>query len=125
MKRLLLLFLLTGIYLSGFTQRVYFLYIQSESELPFYLKMNEKVYSSASKGYLILSHLRDSSYNFSIGFTGKNSGEQKFAVSMNGKDHGYLLKNNEQRGWGLLDLQTMGTIMPASNIQQAEEKKLQ
>jgi len=123
MKRLLLLFFLTGICLSGFTQRVYFLYIQSESEQPFYVKMNEKIYSSASKGYLILSHLRDSSYNFSIGFPGKNSGEQKFAVSMNGKDHGYLLKNNDQKGLGLFDLQTMVTIMPTSNVQQAEEKK--
>lgn len=123
MKRLLLLFLLTGICLSGFTQRVYFLYIQSESEQPFYVKMNEKIYSSASKGYLILSHLLDSTYSFSVGFPGKNSGEQKFAVSMNGKDHGYLLRNTDQKGWGLFDLQTMNTIMAAGTNQFTEEKK--
>ena len=123
MKRVFLFLFLAGIGFSGFTQRVYFLYIQSELSQPFYVKLNEKIYSSASSGYLILSHLRDSTYDFSVGFPGKNVVEQRFNVKLSGKDHGYLLKNFENKGWGLFDLQTMGVMMSNSNVQTAVENK--
>ncbi len=123
MKRLVLISFLINISLSSFSQRVYFLYIQSEAELPFYLKMNDKIYSSAAKGYLILPRLRDSIYNFSIGFSGNNSIEQKFSVPLNGKDHGYVLKNFNEKGWGLFDLQTLSVKMNLSEFPVAELKK--
>ena len=124
MKRFALLFFFFGLTHLSFSQRVYFLYIQSENEQTFYLKMNERIYSSASKGYLILSHLRDSSYNFSLGFPGKNITEQFFSVKMNAKDHGFLLKDFNEKGWGLYDLQTMIIQMARSdNKGSAEIKK--
>ncbi len=123
MKRLILIFFLINICIISFSQKVYFLYIQSEAELPFYLKMNDKIYSSASKGYLILPRLRDTSYNFSIGFTGSKSIEQKFSVPINGNDHGYVLKNFTERGWGLFDLQTLSVNMNLSEFPVAEVKK--
>lgn len=123
MKRLVLFLILTGLSFSGFAQRVYFLYIQSESAQPFYVKLKDKVYSSASTGYLILSHLRDSVYDLSVGFQGKNMLEQKFNVKISGKDHGYLLKDFENKGWGLFDLQTTGTVMSNTNMPTTIEKK--
>ncbi|TMI61242.1 MAG: DUF4476 domain-containing protein [Bacteroidetes bacterium] len=123
MKRLFLFLVLAALSFSGFTQRVYFLYIQSESSQPFYIKLKDKIHSSASTGYLILSHLRDSTYDLSVGFPGKNMLEQNFSVKVSGKDHGYLLKNFEEKGWGLFDLQTAGTVMANNNIQSAVEKK--
>lgn len=123
MKRLILIFFLINICLSSFSQRVYFVYIQTEAELPFYLKMNDKIYSSAAKGYLILPRLRDTSYNFSIGFPGSKSIEQKFSVPINGNDHGFLLKNFSEKGWGLFDLQTQSARMNLSEFPIAEVKK--
>ena len=123
MKRLFLFLILAGLSFSGFTQRVYFLYIQSESSQPFYVKLKDKIYSSASSGYLILSHLRDSTYDLSVGFPGKNMVEQKFIIKISSKDHGYLLKNFEGKGWGLFDLQTMSTLMSNNTAQAAVEKK--
>jgi hypothetical protein len=123
MKKLLLLLFILGFYFSVSAQRVYFIYIQSEAGQPFYVKLNEKVYSSVSGGYLILSHLRDSSYSFSVGFPGMVVVEPKFTVSMNGKDRGYILKNFDEKGWGLFDLQTMVTVMAANNASQLTEDK--
>ena len=123
MKRLVLILFFISLYLSSFSQRVYFIYLQSEAEQPFYVKMNEKIISSAAKGYLILSNLRDSSYHFSVGFAGNKSIEQKFAVSVQSKDHGYLIKNFNEKGWGLFDLQTMAVKMSLSGEEVQEVKK--
>ena len=124
MKRLVLVLFFIKFCLLSFSQRVYYIYIQSEAEQPFYVKMNEKIVSSASKGYLILSNLRDSTYNFAVGFAGNKSIEQKFAVTVKGNDHGYLLKNFNEKGWGLFDLQTMSVKMNLSDAEIATEKKV-
>lgn len=75
--------------------------------------MDNKVYSSESTGYLILSNLHDSTYNFQIGFPGNKWPEQNFSVKVGAQDHGYLVKNFEDKGWGLFDLQTMAVQMAA------------
>jgi hypothetical protein len=111
MKKLpLCLLFLFGV-LSASSQKVYFVYIQAESEQPFFVKMNEKVNSSTGSGYIILSKLVDSTYNFSIGFPQNKWPEQQFSVAVNKKDHGYLLKNFGEKGWGLFDLQTLAVQM--------------
>lgn len=97
--------------LAASAQKVYFIYIQSEQEQPFFVKMNEKVYSSTAAGYLILSKLHDSTYHFTIGFPNEKFPEQKFSVVMSRKDHGYLLKNFGEKGWGLFNLQTLAVQM--------------
>ena len=123
MKRLVLVLFFINFCLLSFSQRVYYIYIQSEAEQPFYVKMNEKIVSSASKGYLILSNLRDSTYNFSVGFAGNKIIEQKFSIPVKGNDHGYVLKNFDEKGWGLFDLQTMSVKMNLSDAEMAIEKK--
>jgi hypothetical protein len=96
---------------SVFSQKLYFVYLQSESEQPFFVKMNDKLYSSAASGYLILSKLRDSSYSFTVGFPQNKWPEQQFSVDIRSADHGYLLKNFGDKGWGLFDLQTLAVNM--------------
>ena len=109
---LCLLFFFTA--LTASSQKVYFVYIQTESEQPFFVKLNEKITSSTASGYLILSKLHDSSYNFNIGFPQNKYAEQNFSVSIGQKDHGYLLKNFGEKGWGLFDLQTLTVQMSTS-----------
>jgi len=92
-------------------QKIYFVYLQTENQQPFFARMNEKVYSSSASGYLILSKLIDSSYHYKIGFPGKNL-DLNFSVTINKKDHGYLLRNFGDKGWGLIDLQNQSIQMP-------------
>ena len=96
----------------AFSQKQYFVYLQSETNQPFFVRINEKVHSSSGSGYLILSNLSDTSYIFKIGFPQNKWPEQQFLVSIKSKDHGYLLKNFGDKGWGLFDLQTLSVLMP-------------
>ena len=116
------------IFSAAFSQKQYFIYLQSEPEQAFLIKMNEKIHSSTSSGYLILSRLRDSSYNFSVGFPQNKWPEQKFIVDVKAKDQGYLLKNFGEKGWGLFDIQTMaiqmGLAVTNSPSQKTEQKEV-
>lgn len=91
-------------------QREYFLYLQSDDGQPFYLRMNDKTWSSTASGYLILSKMRDSSYTFRVGWPGKPDQQPFFTVAQQGRDRGLLLKNFGADGWGLFDWQTLQII---------------
>ena len=73
------------------------------------------MYSSTASGYVIVSKLKDSTYSFIVGFPQNKWAEQKFSVALNKKDHGYLVKNFGEKGWGLYDLQTMSLQMAGSD----------
>src|SRR5688572_21913555 len=112
MSKLLLCILFVAGSISASTQKVYFIYIQSENEQPFFVKMDEKVHSSSATGYCILSMLRDSTYTFTVGFPQQKFPEQKYQVPIRSRDYGFLLKNFGEKGWGLFDLQTLAVQMP-------------
>jgi hypothetical protein len=107
MKKLHLALLFLLVVVTASAQKVYFVYIQTENEQPFYIKLNDKISSSTALGYIILPKLIDSSYSFSIGFPQNKWAEQNFTVKVNSRDHGFLLKNFDEKGWGLFDLQTL------------------
>jgi hypothetical protein len=104
-------------------QKIYFIYLQTENQQPFFVRMNEKVFSSSASGYLILSKLIDSTYNYKVGFPGKNV-DLNFSTTINKKDHGYLLRNLGEKGWGLIDLQTLSIQMPIADVRAAAEVNL-
>lgn len=104
----LIFFLLCSV---AFTQRLYFIYIEAEAQQPFFVKIGEKIHSSTASGYLFLSKLKDSSYTFSVGFPKDKWPLQQFSVAIKSKDHGFLLKNFGDKGWGLFDLQTLSIQM--------------
>ncbi len=112
MKKVTLLFLLFLFFASAKAQKVYFIYLQSESQQGFYARMGEKIYNSSPAGYLILSNLRDSTYTIHIGLQGSQAPDQPFIITVNRKDQGYLLKNFGEKGWGLFNLQSMAVLMP-------------
>lgn len=111
MKKLIIVLASFFCILSASAQKIYFIYIQSEQDQPFFVRLDNKVQSSSASGYIILSKLLDSTYTFTIGFPKDKWKEQKFTVKVDRKDHGFLLKNFGEKGWGLFDLQTMGVIM--------------
>lgn len=121
MNRILLCLFLFFSGLTASSQKVYFIYFQSETDQPFFLKMGDKVHSSTGTGYLILSKLRDSTYSFSLGFPDNKWPEQRFTVSIEKKDHGFLIKNFGEKGWGLFNLQTLAVQMPVPGSAKAEE----
>ena len=81
---ILSLFLATGAY----AQHHHYLYIQTEPPQPFYLKMGADLLNSNAGGFLILPKLRDSSYQFTIGFPGNLFPPYKFTISSMKKDKG-------------------------------------
>jgi len=115
MKNLFVLFVFLFFGASLSAQKVYFIYLQTENLQPFYARMGERIYNSNPSGYLILSNLRDSSYSINIGMQGNQAPDQPYAISVNRRDQGFLLKNLGDRGWGLFNLSTMAVIMPSGN----------
>src|SRR5690349_16747740 len=115
MNRLFLSLSLSLIAFTGFSQKVYFVYLQTENEQPFYVRMDKTVYSSSASGYLILSKLKDSTYSIAVGFPQNKWPEQKFSVTVSRKDQGFLLKNFAEKGWGLFNLQTLAVQMSTAS----------
>jgi hypothetical protein len=101
---------------TAFSQKVYFVYIQADSEQPFSVKLNERIYQSSSTGYLILSKLRDSTYPVSVIFPQSKWPDQSFKIEVKAKDRGFLLKNFGEKGWGLYDLQSLSVQMSTTEI---------
>ncbi len=120
MKKIILFIVLLGIISTLSAQRVYYIYFQSEGNQPFVVKVADKFHSSAASGYLILSKLYDSTYNVAVSFPQKEWPVQYFSVPIKSKDHGFLLKNFGEKGWGLFDLQTMSVQMSSSNTANKE-----
>jgi hypothetical protein len=114
MKRILLISFFAIAVSQVNAQKIYFVYLQTETGEPFFVRMNDNLYSSTASGYLILPRLKDSAYNFKLGFPGKNI-DLDFSTSINKKDHGYLIKNFGEKGWGLFDLQSLSIQMSSSN----------
>lgn len=116
MKKLFRLFVFCILATSSIkAQKVYFVYLQTENQQPFYARMGEKIYNSAPSGYLILSNLRDSLYGVNIGIQGSQAPDQAYSITINRKDQGFLIKNLGDKGWGLFNLSSMAVIMPISN----------
>jgi len=97
-------------------QQTHYIYIQTNDKQPFYVKLNQKVYSSSASGYLILSKLVDSTYNLSIGFPKNEWAQQSFTCVVDKNDVGYLLKDFGDKGWGLFNLQTLDVTMAGNAV---------
>lgn len=113
MKKIVVAFVFLIFAQSLSAQRVFFVYLQSEKQVPFYVKMGDKVHSSAFSGYLILSSLKDSFYAITLGFPGNTSGESKFNFVISNSDKGFLIKDLDE-GVALFDLQHLTLLKSVS-----------
>ncbi len=96
-------------------QQNHFIYIQTDNNQPFYLKLDKNVHSSTASGYMIIPKLKTGSYALVIGFPKNEWPEQKVSCSINDKDLGYLFKNFGDKGWGLFNLQSLTVLMAEDN----------
>ena len=98
-------------------QQNHFVFIQAESRQPFNITLNKKVYSSTASGYVIIPKILTGNYSMSVGFGGNTIPDQYFNLELAQKDLGYTLKNVEEKGWALFNLQSLDMIY-AVNVQQ-------
>jgi hypothetical protein len=87
-----------------------FVFIQSEANHPFYVRIGNSTYSSSAFGHIILAPLKDSSYHLFIGFARSEFPEQEFDIRLNRRDRGFELRHNGSEAWTLFELQTMQSI---------------
>lgn len=118
---LLTLFLFIVSFSRISAQQNHFIYIQTENKQAFYVKLDDKIYSSSGSGYLILPKLKDGTYRLLIGFPKSEWKEQSIDCLVN-NDAGYLLKNFEEKGWGLFNLQTLGVVMSGESGKVTKEE---
>ncbi len=92
-------------------QQNHFIYLQAENKQAFYVKLEEKIFSSSASGYLIIPKLINGPYKLLIGFPKNEWPLQAMDIVITEKDQGYLLKNFGPKSWGLFNLQTMDVMM--------------
>lgn len=87
-----------------------FLYLQTDNGQPFYLRYSGRHYSSSVSGFLILSRLKDSVLDLTVGFPRNMYPEQRYLVGTAGRDRGMVLKLQGDGRWALVDLHTMDVL---------------
>ena len=114
MKYFLSIFFLSFCLSHLSAQEKHFVFIQSDTKQPFYVSVNGKLYSSTASGYLIIPKLADGNYNFTVGFAQNAFPEQSFNHAVQNKDLGFELKNFNEKGWGLFNLQSLDITMAST-----------
>jgi hypothetical protein len=97
--------------LGVMAQQQHFVYIQTENGQPFYVQIDNAIYSSSASGYVLLAPLIDSSYKIAIGFPKSESPQQQYSFTIDNNDLGFLLKYTANK-WVLSDLQKAANITP-------------
>lgn len=117
--------LITGVlfFSTVYGQTSRYLFIQTENNQPFYLRLMGANLSSNATGYLLIPKLTDGEYELNIGFA-QTDKEQKFTIKIEGKDLGFSLKQELDNTWSLFNLVDFNLIKGLSvAVQPKEEKK--
>jgi len=96
-------------------QQYHFIYLQTDSKQPFYVRVNEKLYSSSAAGYLVIPKLKEGTHGLSIGFPKNEWPAQNLDVKIDGKDLGFILKYFDNNKWGLFNFQSMEVVTVANS----------
>jgi len=91
-------------------QDLRFIYIQAESQKPFYIKMNESSIASSPSGYIIIPRLTGGVYHITVGFPKSFTPEITFIADVKETDAGYLIKSDVDQGNYVVDLATMESV---------------
>ncbi|HAN65101.1 MAG TPA: hypothetical protein DCQ34_01880, partial [Chitinophagaceae bacterium] len=83
-------------------QTFHYLYLETEGGQPFYVRMQQKTYSSAASGYLLIPRLSAGKQVMTIGFPG-DARPREYAIMLQ-HDAGYMLRKTNSGNWALTDL---------------------
>ncbi len=111
MKKLLPLFFSFCLYLPVSAQKVFFIYLEAENNIPFYIRLGDKVYSSSDLGYLLLPNLENGNYTFFIGSASGGTKEARFMLNIADTDRGFVVGRSGE-GITLFDLQDQHLLKP-------------
>ena len=118
-----ILLILISASLSVTAQHNHYIYIQSDNAQNFYIRKGAEITSSSSSGFVILPRIIPGQQEFVIGFPKNEFPEYQFAIEIKGKDRGFALKNFNEKGWGLFDLQSLEVIMGRKVEVKKEQEK--
>ena len=114
-RKLFILFITLVFTLSVSAQKSHFIYLQTDNGQPFYTKFNGKLISSSAEGYVILSGVVDGDYQLTVGFPKNELPEETFNISLDNDNEGFVLKNFNDKGLQLFNLQSLALIEPLRN----------
>ena len=114
MKSSILVLLMLSVKIFSIAQQNHFVYLQTDNKQSFYVKIDDKLFSSSSTGYVVIPKMQTGNYNFTIGFPKNEWPQQTLPLKIDNNDLGFLLKNFEDKGWGLFNIQTLKVTMASS-----------
>ncbi len=114
-KKLAFLLLTCVFTFSVKAQQTHFVYLQTDNGQPFYVKLNNKVISSSSQGYVILPAMNDGEFQLTVGFPKKEHPEETFSLNIDNNNEGFVIKNFEDNQTQLFNLQTLALVKGASD----------
>lgn len=117
-KKLFFLFIVSFFALVSKGQQTHFIYLQTDDGQPFYVKMNHQIISSSSEGFVILPGLIDSSYEVKVGFPKDLHPEETYHLTVDNKNKGFIIKNFQDKGMELFNLETLDLIAATNGLQQ-------
>ncbi len=98
------LFFLQFIFLTNISaQTPHFIYIQSDNSQAFYVRLNNKVFSSSEIGFLIIPKLQTGKQSLIIGFPMNKWNAMNYDIELQDKDLSLLLKKVDSLNWELYD----------------------
>jgi len=89
----------------------------------FTVNANDHSYKSSSIGYVIIPKLTNNTYNLTVNMDEAPGTSLTFQCKVNNNDLGFLLKNDADKGWTLMNLQTMDLIHASNGSPIVETKK--
>jgi len=115
------LFLLLIIFSTSLSaQTAHFLYIQSDNSQAFYVRLNNKVFSSSQLGYVIIPKLQPGKLSLIIGFPMNKWNAMNYNIDVEDKDLSFQLKKVDSLEWELYDEQEKHTVF-RNNANQKHE----
>lgn len=94
---------------SAGAQNHHFVYFESQNNKPFFIKYDNKIFTSTKKNYINISKLNSGDILIKVDID--NEKDLSFTVPLNENDGGYILKQNADNDWVLFNILDFTTLV--------------